>query len=331
MEALVSAGFAGRLAGAGASALEVATAVRAAPPAPSKPRGIDRLLDALATLFSDGYEAAVPILRQAQSAFATDIPATEELRWGWVATVVSVHLWDDERWDILSERHVRRAREAGALADLQLALSQRISLHLFAGELSTAASLVEELQATTEAIGSTLAPYGRVGLLALRGSEAEAVSLIEGSRAEVTRRGEGIGISAFEWAKAVLYNGLGRYEEARVVRVAHCRTSAGSRSGELAPGRVHRGRRPSWNTRAGHRSSPSSRGNDHGERHGLGPRDRGPLRCTPSRRTSVLKSSTSRRSSDSAERRIAIDLARAHLLYGEWLRRQRRRITRATS
>jgi hypothetical protein len=80
LEALVSAGFAGRLADAGASALEVATAARAAPPAPPKPRGIDRLLDALATLFSDGYEAAVPILRQAQSAFATDVPATEELR-----------------------------------------------------------------------------------------------------------------------------------------------------------------------------------------------------------------------------------------------------------
>ena len=182
---------------------------------PHPPRGIDLLLDGLATLFSDGYEAAVPILRQAQSAFATDMPATEELRWGWVATVVSVHLWDDERWDTLSERHVRLARETGALADLQLALSQRISMHLFAGELSTAASLVEELQATTEAIGSTLAPYGRVGLLALRGREAEAASLIDGSRAEVTRRGEGIGISVLEWAEAVLYNGLGRYEEAR--------------------------------------------------------------------------------------------------------------------
>ena len=93
--------------------------------------------------------------------------------------MVSVHLWDDERWDTLSERHVRLARETGALADLQLALSQRISMHLFAGELSTAASLVEELQATTEATGSTLAPYGRVGLLALRGREAEAASLID--------------------------------------------------------------------------------------------------------------------------------------------------------
>ena len=157
----------------------------------------------------------MPILRQAQSSFASAMPATEELRWGWAATVVSVHLWDDERWDTLSERHVRLARETGALADLQLALSQRISMQLFAGELSTAASLVEELQAATEATGTTLAPYGRVALLALRGREAEAATLIDRSRVEVTRRGEGIGISALDWAEAVLYNGLGRYEEAR--------------------------------------------------------------------------------------------------------------------
>ena len=215
LEALVAAGFAGRLAGAGGSAQEVAIAARAAPSASHTPRGIDVLLDGLATLFSDCYEAAVPTLRQTQRAFATGMPATEELRWGWAATVVSVHLWDDERWDTLTERHVRLARETGALADLQLALSQRISMHLFAGELSTAASLVEELQATTEAIGSTLAPYARVGLLALRGRETEAASLIDGSRVEVTRRGEGIGISVLEWAEAVLYNGLGRYEEAR--------------------------------------------------------------------------------------------------------------------
>ena len=231
---------------------------------------------------------------------------------------------NDERWDILSEQHVRRAREAGALADLQLALSQRISLHLFAGELSTAASLGEELQATTEAIGSTLAPYGRVGLLALRGSEAEAVSLIEGSRAEVTRRGEGIGISAFEWAKAVLYNGLGRYEEARVYASRIGRTSAGYSLGRTGTWPSSSRPPPSWNTRAGHRSSPSSRGNDHGKRHGLGPRDRGPggALLAEDKRAGVAHVEAIQRL---GRTRIATDLARAHLLYGEWLRRQRRR------
>ena len=264
LEALVAAGFAGRLADAGGSALEVAKAARAAPPASHTPRGIDLLLDGLATLFSDGYEAAVPILRQAQSAFATDMPATEELRWGWAATVVSVHLWDDERWDTLSERHVRLARETGALADLQLALSQRISMHLFAGELSTAASLVEELQATTEATGShprslrqggtpcPAGPRGR-GRLAHRWQSRRCDAARRRNRDLGTRLGRG---GAVQRARAI--RGSPR------VRVADCRTSAGPRSLQLAPGRVDRGRRQSRNTRAGQRRSPSSRGHDQG-------------------------------------------------------------------
>ena len=325
LEALVSAGFAGRLADAGASALEVARAARAAPPAPHEPRGIDLLLDALATLFSDGYETAVPILRQAQSAFAADTPTNEELRWGWVATVVSVHLWDDERWDTLSERHVRLAREAGALGDLQLALSQRISMHLFAGELSTATALVEEIQATTLAIGSTLAPYGRVGLLALRGREAETASLIDGSRVELTRRGEGIGISALEWARAVLYNGLGRYEEAR---------ASASRIAEhpqdLAPCNWHlteyieatvRAGTPELATDAHRRLMAMTRATGTDWALGIAARS-GALLAEGKRAEKLYVEAIERL----GRTRIAIDLARAHLLYGEWLRRERRRI-----
>jgi DNA-binding CsgD family transcriptional regulator len=325
LEALVAAGFAGRLAGAGASALEVARAARAAPPAPQTPRGIDLVLDGLAMLFSDGYEASVPILRQAQSAFATDTGASEELRWGWVATVVSVHLWDDERWDALSERYVRLARETGALGDLQLALSQRISMHLFAGELSTAASLVEELQATTEAIGGALAPYGRVGLLALRGREADAASLIDRSRVEVTRRGEGIGISALDWAKAVLYNGLGRYVEAR---------ASASRIAEhpqdLAPSNWHMAELIEAAARAGTpelaadaycRLVAMTRASGTDWALGISARS-GALLAEGKRAENLYVEAIERL----GRTRIAIDLARAHLLYGEWLRRERRLI-----
>jgi DNA-binding CsgD family transcriptional regulator len=325
LEALIAAGFAGRLAGSGGSALEVARAVSAARPAPQTPRGIDLLLDGLATLFSEGYEAAVPSLRRAQDAFATDMPATEQLRWGWAATVVSVHLWDDERWDTLSERYVRLARETGALADLQLALSQRISMHLFAGELSTATSLVEELQATTEATGSTLAPYGRMGLLALRGREAEAAALINGSRVEVTQRGEGIGISALDWAEAVLYNGLGRYEEA---------LSAASRIAEhpqdLAPSNWHMAELIEAAARAG---TPELAADAHrrlvamtrasGTDWGLGVAARSEALLAEGQRADDLYLEAIHRLRRS---RMVVDLARAHLLYGEWLRRERRRI-----
>ncbi len=324
LEALVAAGFAGRLAGAGGTALQVAQAARAAPSAPKTPAGIDLLLDGLATLFSEGYVAAVPILRQAQSAFTTDMPATEQLRWGWAATVVSVHLWDDERWDTLSERHVRLARETGALADLQLALSQRISMDLFAGELSTAASLIDELQVTTEATGSTLAPYGRVGLLALRGREAEAASVISGSRLEVTRRGEGIGISLLDWAEAVLYNGLGRYEEARAsaLRIAE-------HPQDLAPSNWHMAELIEAAARAG---TPDLAADAHrrlvamtrasGTDWGLGIAARSEALLAEGQRADDLYMEAIARL---GRCRIAVDLARAHLLYGEWLRRERRR------
>ena len=152
--------FAGRFAGPGGSALEVAQAASAAPP-PHAPRGSDLLLDALATLFSDTYESAVPILRRAQAAFSTDESAIEQLRWLWLATIASVQLWDDTGWETLSERHVRLARRTGALSDLPLALTQRVYMHLLAGELTAAASLVDEIEAATDAIGSTLAPTAR--------------------------------------------------------------------------------------------------------------------------------------------------------------------------
>ena len=128
----------------------------------------------------------MPILRRAQAAFSTDESAIEQLRWLWLATIASVQLWDDAGWETLSERHVRLARRTGALSDLPLALTQRVYMHLLAGELTAAASLVDEIEAATDAIGSTLAPYGKVGLAALRGREVEAVDLIGRTRTEVT-------------------------------------------------------------------------------------------------------------------------------------------------
>src|SRR5712671_6509724 len=215
LEALSAAMFAGRLAAPGASALDVALAAKAAPRPPVL-GGLELLLDGLATLFTDSYEAAVPILRRAHSGFdGGDMPASEQVRWKWLAAISSVHLWGDARWEAISDRHVRIARETGALGELPLALSQRVYAHLFAGELTAAASLVDEIRAAAELTGSNLAPYGAVGLVALRGREPEAVPLIDESRGDATRRGEGNGLSVLDWAQAVLYNGLGRYEQAR--------------------------------------------------------------------------------------------------------------------
>ena len=227
----------------------------------------------------------MPILRQAEDAFGTDRSATEQMRWMWLATIASVQLWDDAGWEALSERHVRIARKTGALGDLPLALTQRIYLHLLTGELKAAASLVEEIQAATDATGSDLAPYGAVGLAALRGREAEAAYLIERTRTEVTARGEGIGLSVLDWAAAVLYNGLGRYEEAcsAALRVA-------ARPQDLNPSMWVMAEVIEAAVRAGtpelaadtHRRLVA---NDPSERDRLGPRDRGALRGAPGGRS----------------------------------------------
>src|SRR5205823_5993457 len=216
LEALSAAMFAGRLAAPGASALDVALAAKAAPRPPVL-GGLELLLDGLATFFCDGYETAVPILRRSEKeSDGGNMPGREQLRWKWLAAIASVHLWGDARWEAISERHVQIARETGALGELPLALSQRVYAHLFAGELTAAALLVDEIQAATEATGVNLTPYGAVGLVALRGREPEAISLIDTSRKDAIQRGEGIGLSVLDWAQAVLYNGLGRYDEARV-------------------------------------------------------------------------------------------------------------------
>jgi DNA-binding CsgD family transcriptional regulator len=323
LDALSAAMFAGRFAGPGGSVLEVAGAASAAPPPPA-PRGSDLLLDALATLFSDTYESAVPILRRAQAAFGTDELATEQLRWLWLATIASVQLWDDTGWETLSERHVRLSRRTGALSDLPLALTQRVYMHLLAGELTAAASLVNEIEAATDAMGTTLAPYGKVGLAALRGREVEAAELIGRTRAEVTERGEGIGVSVVDWAEAVLYNGLARYEDAR---------SAALRVVDLPDLNPSTWVMPELIEAAARAGTPELAVDTHrrlvdmtrvsGTDWALGLAARSEALLAEGQRAEALYVYAIERLNRT---RVRADLARAHLLYGEWLRRERRRL-----
>jgi len=325
LDALSAAMFAGRLAGTGGSALEIAQAARKAPAPAHAPRGPDLLLDALATLFSESYEAAVPILRQAEGAFGSDRSATEQMRWMWLATIASVQLWDDAGWEALSERHIRIARKTGALGDLPLALTQRIYLHLLTGELVAAASLVEEIQEVTDTTGSDLAPYGAVGLAALRGREAEAAYLIERTRTEVTGRGEGIGLSVLDWAAAVLYNGLGRYEEActaalRVAARPHDLNPSMWVMAEVIEAAVRAGT-PEVATDTHRRLVAITRAS--GTDWALGVASRAGALLAEGPRAEDLHVEAIDRL---GRTRIAVDLGRAHLLYGEWLRRERRRM-----
>ncbi len=326
LEALSAAMFAGSLAGPGAGVLEVAQAARAAPAPPHAPRPPDVLLDGLATLFNESYEAAVPVLRQAHSAFdAARMSAAEQLRWKWLATVSSIHLWDDTRWELIAEGHVRLARETGALGELPLALTQCVYVHLFAGELTAAASLVEEIRTATEASDTVVAPYGAVGLLVLRGHQAEASYLIERSRAEVTQRGEGVGLSMLDWAEAILYNGLGRYEDARAAALRatehpHALAASNWAMVELIEAAARAGT-PDLADAALRRLVDTTAASGTDWALGIAARSRA-LLLDGQDAEDLYVEATDRL----ARTRMAVDLARAHLLYGEWLRRERRRV-----
>ena len=193
---------------------EIARAARAAPAAP-QPQAPDLLLDGLAILITDGYEAGTPVAQRAVSAFRGPGLAVEDaMRWSFVATHTAHDLWDDEGWEALSARHLQLARDVGALGLLPIAIAQRVGMHLHAGEFAAAAALVEETEAITEATGADLPPYSALALAAWQGHEDEATGLIRATLNRVTARGEGMGLSLTLYTSAVLHNGLGRYRDA---------------------------------------------------------------------------------------------------------------------
>jgi DNA-binding CsgD family transcriptional regulator len=325
LDALSAAMFAGRLASPGGTVLEVALQARAAPRSSQPPRSPDLLLDGLALHFTEGYSAGLPALRRAVSAFGRDMSAEEELRWLWLAGVAALHLWDDERWNVLSARYVQLAREAGALGELPLALSSRIYMDLFAGELTVAASMVEEVQAAMEATASNLAPYGALGVAALRGLEAGASTVIEASEQQVLLRGEGIGITVIAWASALLHNGLGCYEKALAAarRASEYPADIGSATWgvvELIEASARSGG-PELADAAHRRLSAITRAS--GTEWALGIEARsGALVSEVEGAERLYRESIERL----GHTRVRVDLARSHLLYGEWLRRENRRL-----
>jgi tetratricopeptide (TPR) repeat protein len=250
--------------------------------------------------------------------------AEEELRWLWPAFVAAVRIWDYDYWDVLSARHLQLARETGALSELPLALTSRAYVLLFAGELAAAASLIDEVQAVKEATGSGLASYGALGLAALRGEEADALAVIDATMEDVTRRGEGVGITFAEWANALLNNGLGDYRKAAAAAQRAC--SYDEDLGELL-----------WPTielieaaaRVGMTEVAASALDRLEVMTGASDTDWGLGVWARSRALLSEGEAAERLYRESIARlrrtRLRVDLARAHLLYGEWLRRQRRR------
>jgi DNA-binding CsgD family transcriptional regulator len=265
-------------------------------------------------------------LRHALNAFCDEEISKEEgLRWLGVAAHAAGLLWDYEGWNVLSARHLLLARDAGALGVLPIVLNTRAGVHLFAGELAAAASLVEQVEAVMEVTGSTIGPYGAVAVAAFRGRDTETTKLIEAAAVEVESRGEGEGLTFLKWATAVLHNGLGRYADA---------LAAAKQAGEDS----HEVWFATWGlvetieaaTRSGHTRdavsaldglSQSTAGAANDWAGGVKARSQALLS------DGETADALYRQAIDALGRtRLRVELARAHLLYGEWLRRQRQRL-----
>jgi DNA-binding CsgD family transcriptional regulator len=322
LQALYAAMFAGPLT-LGAEVPEVARAAAAAP-RPQRVRAPDLFLDGLAALCNNGYGAAVPILRKALDVFGKDLAPEDELRWHSLAFLVAGRLWDDQRFKPLSDRSVELVRSLGALSELPLALTSKAIMLALAGELTEASAIVDgELQAALEATGISPPPYAALVVAARRGRKAEATVLIDTITREVRRRGEGHAIVHVDWASAVLNNGLGNYQDAMTA------AQRATEHSELAI--------PQWATvelieaatRCGHSDIAADALGRLAGTTGASSTDWALGIEARSRALLAEGKAAERLYREAVERldrtTIRTELARAHLLYGEWLRRENRR------
>ena len=298
---------------------------RTAPAAQEPVRASDVLLDGLAVRFTDGIRAGAPMLKLALAALLDGNGEYEEdVRWPWLACRVAAEVFDDETWHLLASRYVLIARGAGALGVLPIALMHLSLMHVFEGKLDTAAALVEEIDSIIDTTGSRRISIPKLMLAACKGDEARASKLIDEARRDAIARGEGFVLTFGEHAHAILHNALGHYETAldnaqRASAQDELHASVWSLP-ELVEAAVRSGK-PEVAADALERLR--QRTQVAGTEWALGIE----ARCAALLSDDALAEGLYR---EAIERlghcRVALDLARAHLLYGEWLRRRGRRV-----
>jgi DNA-binding CsgD family transcriptional regulator len=324
LEALSAAMFAGRLAHGGGM-VEAGEAALAGPATPPAPSPSDLLLRGFAVQATQGYAAGAPILKQALSAFRreTSLPP-KEARWLWFASWIALTMWDDESWTVLSTRQLELVRRTGDISALPFVLADRSAVYAFLGDLRTAALLDEELGAVIEATGIAAHASGRLSLAALRGREAEFSELVRSTVGEARARGEGAALSVAEFLSGCLYNGLGRYEQALAAVLPAERFYTEGPAiwalTELIEAAVRLGR-PERAWRAFERVQETTRAA--GTDWALGIEARSCALLSDGNHAEELYTEAISRLGRTS---IRVQLARTHLLYGEWLRRERRRL-----
>ena len=325
LEALSAAMFAARLAGPGCRVSDVAHAVRGSTSAGPRGSAAELLVDGWAALFADGHTAATPDLQHALRQLGGCVVTPDELHLLGPATLAAPVMWDETRWDVLSERYVELARSSGTLSELPVALNSRSWMLLFRGELDTASLLIEEAQVALEATKARLAPWGAIALAALRGRERDASAALDAATADATQRGEGISLTIIAWARALLHNGLGDYSKAFAAaqQAIDCPTNSAAVAwgmAELIEAAARIGESDAARKAAKRFDAIAKAA---GTDWALGVNARSSALLSTRERAEQLY----RESLDRLERcQMRVDLARAHLLYGEWLRRENRRV-----
>lgn len=322
LQALCASMFTGRLASTAGPA-EIAANIGGDPSPPARARTTDLLLDGLALHLTKDADTAAPVMAQALACLGVETSASvqDQLRWLWPAYLTATALWDDASCRALAERHVRLARHTAALSVLPLALSARSTVHLFEGELAEAASLTEEARTIIAATGCRITNHGAVLLAAWQGRQ----TLVRAAVDEATARGDGFGLSICDWANAVLYNGLGRYEQARAAaRRAAADPPTPGAAAHWAPVELIEAA-----TRSGDDALAADALARLVQTTQAAPTDWA-LGIQARSRALLDQSHTAERHYREAidrlgRTRLRPDLARAHLLYGEWLRREKRR------
>jgi DNA-binding CsgD family transcriptional regulator/tetratricopeptide (TPR) repeat protein len=322
--ALAAAVTAGDLA-RGADLAHTAKAAKSAHAPPHTERPHDLLLDGLAMVTTGGPAAAAPTLRRALSTFrARQLSPSEALNWLGFQAGAATMLWDYPSFRALAEAEVQVARDLGALSALPWGLSLLAIANIWGGDLSVAASLLGEAEFVIEATGSGFTLFAAAQLAGLRGHERDASAIIETTISHARARGQGQDLKIARSSAAILYNGLGRYDQALIAAreayrlphhwsthlALHELVEAASRCGQ-----------PALAADAMEYLYETTNASGTDWAGGIEARSRALLSTGPAAEALYREAITRLDQTP-----IRPEAARAHLLYGEWLRRENRRV-----